>query len=161
AVHFVRRQFAGRQLPAGGAGVGDEFSPRVMRVSWAPVIAALLFAAAGCGSRHAAQATFDRAQRRNLASANDGARVYITNCSSCHQLDGRGVPGAFAPLAGNPVVTGDPRRLLAIVADGRRGPIRVAGHVYDGEMPAWKGLLSDGEIAAVVSYIRAAWRNNA
>lgn len=123
--------------------------------------AILLLATAGCGGHRAAQARLAQAQRGNLASANDGARVYITNCSSCHQLDGRGVPGAFPPLAGNPVVTGDPRRLLAIVADGRRGPIRVAGHVYDGEMPAWKGLLSDGEIAAVVSYIRASWRNNA
>lgn len=141
--------------------MGDEFSPRVMRVSWAPVIAALLFAAAGCGSRHAAQATFDRAQRRNLASANDGARVYITNCSSCHQLDGRGIPGAFPPLAGNPMVTGDAARVLRVVKYGQRGPIRVAGRPYTGEMPAWDGLLSGDEIAAVVSYIRSAWRNGA
>jgi len=28
-------------------------------------------------------------------------------------------------------------------------------------MPAWNGLLSDGEIADVVTYIRFAWRNGA
>jgi len=95
------------------------------------------------------------------ASSSDGARVYITNCSSCHQLDGRGVPGAFPPLAGNPTATGDPARAIAIVKGGSRGKIRVRGRSYDGVMPAWQGLISDEDIAAVVTYIRGAWNNGA
>lgn len=131
------------------------------RAAPALAVLALLLATAGCSGHRVPEKRLARAQQANLASANDGARVYITNCSSCHQLDGRGVPGAFPPLAGNPVVTGDAVRVLRIVAYGQRGPIRVAGQSYHGEMPAWKGLLSDDEIAAVVSYIRAAWRNGA
>lgn len=94
----------------------------------------------------------------NPASANDGARVYITNCSSCHQIDGRGVSGAFPPLAGNRVVTGDPRRVIAIVKFGISGKIG-NGQAYAGPMPPWGGLISDGDIAAVVTYIRTAWNN--
>lgn len=140
--------------------MGDELATRVRRWLAAPALAVLLGSSA-CSLHRAAQPQPAPAAARNVASANDGARVYITNCSSCHQLDGRGVPGAFPPLAGNPVVTGDPGRVLAIVANGQRGPIRVGGRRYQGEMPAWKGLLSNEEIAEVVSYIRAAWRNNA
>ena len=143
--------------------MGDEFAAGVSRARGL-ALAVLLTAApsmAGCGVHRAAQERVAQAQARNAASANDGARLYITNCSSCHQLDGRGVPGAFPPLAGNPVVTGDPRRLLEIVTHGQRGPTVVEGQRYGGEMPAWHGLLSGDEIAAVVTYIRGAWRNNA
>lgn len=98
---------------------------------------------------------------KHPASANDGARVYITNCSSCHQIDGRGVSGAFPPLAGNPVVTGDSKRVIAIVKFGSRGRERVEGRDYDGVMPAWNGLISDADIADVVTYIRSAWNNAA
>lgn len=99
--------------------------------------------------------------RRAPASANDGGRVYSVNCSSCHQADGRGIPGAFPPLAGNPDVTGDPRRVIAIVELGKRGRLQVSGAGYDGVMPGWHGLLSDDDVAAVVSFIRTAWNNGA
>ena len=97
--------------------------------------------------------------RVNPASANDGARVYVKNCSSCHQTDGAGVPGAFPPLADNPIVTGSPSAVITIVKLGTRGKLRVAGIDYNGTMPAWGQLISDEEIASVVSYIRTAWRN--
>lgn len=141
--------------------MGDEFTARVSRRVPAFALAVALSGTAGCAARHVPEGRHVAAQNANLASANDGARVYIANCSSCHQIDGRGVPGAFPPLAGNPIVRGDPARLLRIVARGERGPVQIAGHAYNGEMPAWEGLLSREEIAAVVSYIRGAWRNNA
>jgi mono/diheme cytochrome c family protein len=93
----------------------------------------------------------------NPGSSSDGGRVYVTNCSSCHQIDGKGVPGAFPALAGNPAVTGDPRRTIAIVKFGQRSPGSEAG----GVMPGWNGLLSDQSIADVVTYIRFAWHNAA
>lgn len=99
--------------------------------------------------------------RMNPASANDGARVYIKNCSSCHQVDGAGVPGAFPPLADNPQVTGSPADVISIVKLGTRGRMRVGGMDYNGTMPAWGQLISDDDIAAVVTYIRTAWRNRA
>ena len=100
-------------------------------------------------------------QLNNPASSSDGGRIYITNCSSCHQLDGRGLPGAFPALAGNPIVTGDPGAVIAIVKFGSRGRIRGGGEGFGSVMPPWQGLLSDDDLAAVVTYIRFAWHNRA
>ncbi|MGZ3499473.1 MAG: c-type cytochrome [Vulcanimicrobiaceae bacterium] len=90
-----------------------------------------------------------------------GAQVFSTNCASCHQAQGRGVPGTFPPLVKNPVVTGDPTAVIKIVKDGLSGKITVNGKTYNGMMPAWKGNLSDADIAAVITYIRTSWGNKA
>lgn len=113
---------------------------------------------AGC-SRAKTPAAAARAAADNPASSSDGGRIYVTNCASCHELDGRGVPGAFPPLAGNPAVTGDPRVPIAAVKFGLIAPISAAR--AGGEMPAWDGILSDTDIADVVTYIRFAWHNGA
>jgi mono/diheme cytochrome c family protein len=39
-----------------------------------------------------------------------GEKVYTANCVVCHQASGKGVPGAFAPLDGSPVVQRSARR---------------------------------------------------
>ncbi len=87
-------------------------------------------------------------------AAIDGAKIFSTNCSSCHGATGQGMPGTFPPLAGNPVVQGDIKKLTGIVTDGLHGKIMVKGQSYDGMMPAWKGTLKPAEIDAVVTYIR-------
>jgi mono/diheme cytochrome c family protein len=92
-----------------------------------------------------------------LAAA--GQKVYSTNCSSCHQANGKGQPGVFPPLAGNTVVTGDPTKVIGIVKNGLSGKITVHGQTYNGQMPAWKSQLSNNDIAAVVTYVRSAWGN--
>lgn len=97
----------------------------------------------------------------NGAAASDGAKVYQTNCSSCHQANGAGVPGTFPPLAGNPVVTGDPTKVIHIVKYGLNGKINVKGTTYNGMMPAWGQQLSNGDIAAVITYVRSSWGNSA
>ncbi len=89
-----------------------------------------------------------------------GAKIFSTNCSSCHGATGMGVPGAFPPLANNPTVTGDPNNVIAIVTGGLHGAINVNGQTYNGQMPAWKGTLSDADIADVITYIRGALGNN-
>lgn len=94
------------------------------------------------------------------ANASDGARIFNANCSSCHGTTGKGIPGEFPPLAGNPVVLGDPSKVIHIVKYGLEGRIVVAGSTYRGEMPDWKGSLSDASIASVVTYIRSAWGNS-
>jgi len=129
--------------------------------------AALLVLLPACTARTPKPAASVQAMQRaaiaqiNPASANDGGRVYIKNCSSCHQADGRGVPGAFPPLAGNGLVTGNPLRTISIVKFGFSGKTRVKGSDYNGTMPAWGQLISDEDIASVVSYIRGAWNNDA
>ena len=128
------------------------------------VASALAIAFMGCAKSSngtAATASASAAIANNPASASDGAVVYITNCSSCHQRDGKGVPGAFPPLAGNPVVTGNPTAVIAIVKNGVEGRIAVNGALYSGIMPRWGGVISDDDIAAVVTYIRSSWHNRA
>jgi len=87
------------------------------------------------------------------ADAN-GSKVYATNCSGCHAATGLGQPGAIPPLANNPVVTGDPHKVIGIVLNGLHGSIQVAGATYNGQMPAWKGQLSNKDIADVITFIR-------
>lgn len=97
----------------------------------------------------------------NGAAASDGAKVYQTNCSSCHQATGAGVAGTFPPLAGNPVVNGDATKVIHIVKYGLNGKIDVKGTSYNGMMPAWGQQLSNGDIAAVITYVRSSWGNSA
>ena len=89
-----------------------------------------------------------------------GAKVFSANCSSCHGANGQGSPGAFPPLANNPVVTGDPNKVIGIVLGGLHGSISVAGQTYNGQMPPWKGTLSNGDVANVITYIRGSLGNN-
>ncbi len=127
------------------------------------LLLALGLAFAGCarGSHATAAAAASAAAAKNVASASDGAVVYLANCSSCHQADGEGLPGAFPPLSGNPLVTGSPVAVIAIVENGIEGRVAVGGAAYSGIMPRWKGVLSDAQIAGVVTYIRSAWKNRA
>ncbi len=88
----------------------------------------------------------------------DGELVYSSNCQSCHQATGLGIPGAFPPMAGNVVNYAKDNRdyLVAAVLNGLTGEIDVNGQAYNGAMPAWKHL-SDNEIAAVLNHIVTAW----
>jgi ubiquinol-cytochrome c reductase cytochrome b subunit len=90
-----------------------------------------------------------------------GAAVYGSNCAGCHGATGQGQPGIFPPLDGNPVVTGDKKTVIGIVNNGLTGKIEVKGASYSGQMPPWKGTLTDKQIADVITYIRSAWSNKA
>jgi mono/diheme cytochrome c family protein len=85
-------------------------------------------------------------------------------CINCHQADGQGVPGVFPPLAGNPrVQEGDGSYVAHTIIHGRSGEISVHGKVFNAVMPpvGTQQGLSDAEIAAVASYVRGAWGNQA
>lgn len=91
--------------------------------------------------------------------AADGAKVFEDTCIACHQADGKGIPGQFPPLAGNPdlfLATDFP----AVVAlNGLEGPIEVDSQSFNMLMPSFD-FLSDAEIAAVVNYVRSQWGND-
>ncbi len=89
-----------------------------------------------------------------------GAKVFSTNCASCHGAQGTGLPGTFPPLAGNAVVTGDANKVIGIVLNGLHGSISVNGQTYNGMMPPWKGTLSNKDVADVVTYIRGSLGSN-
>jgi mono/diheme cytochrome c family protein len=94
-------------------------------------------------------------------AATDGSIVYRENCAACHGAEGRGQPGFFPPLAGNPDLARDNGAFpVTVVLHGLEGPIEVNGSTYDSAMPPF-GHLSDAKIAAVVDYVHGAWGNDA
>jgi len=80
----------------------------------------------------------------------EGEKVYGRSCVACHQANGQGVPGAFPALAHGPITTGPIAGHVDIVMNGsKKNPA----------MAAWKGQLSDLELAAVITYERNAFGN--
>ena len=90
--------------------------------------------------------------------AASGEQLYATLCVACHQASGQGLPGVFPPLAGSEWVNAAPEPAIKILLAGLGGAITVKGQAYNGQMPAFKQL-SDAEIAAVLSHVRASWSN--
>jgi cbb3-type cytochrome c oxidase subunit III len=133
----------------------------VLSMVLAGCVLGLLVTACGGGSSSsssAASAAPAGSAAPAVATA-DGAKVFDTNCSSCHGATGQGSPGAFPPLALNPAVNGDPAKVIAIVKDGLTTPITVKGQAYHGTMPPWGTSLSNADIAAVVTFVRSSWGN--
>ncbi len=93
-------------------------------------------------------------------AAVDGKQIFGAKSVACHQASVLGVAGVFPPLAGAEWVLGSEKVLVSILLHGLQGPIEVKGVTYNGIMPAFN-TLSDDEIAAVLSYIRTDWGNQA
>jgi mono/diheme cytochrome c family protein len=92
-----------------------------------------------------------------------GRQKFDATCALCHNPDGSGKAGQAPPLVGSDWVLGNPDRLIRIPLSGLAGPIQVSGKEYNfvASMPPWAGILSDDEIAAVLTYIRQSWGNKA
>ncbi len=82
------------------------------------------------------------------AFAADGPEVYALHCAVCHQPDGEGL-GTFPALAGSERALGDAHALVAFVLDG------------EGAMPAFRYVLDDDALAAVLSHVRTSFGNDA
>jgi glucose/arabinose dehydrogenase/mono/diheme cytochrome c family protein len=85
-------------------------------------------------------------------------------CITCHQEDGKGLSASgFPPLAGTQWVTGNEERLIKIILNGLMGPIEVLGNDYPGQVPMtpYAGMLNDREVAAVSTYVRNSFGNEA
>lgn len=93
-----------------------------------------------------------------------GEAVYQSNCASCHQANGQGIPSAFPPLAGHVpellAPEGGRTYLVHTLLYGLQGSIAVGGQTYNGVMPAWPQL-DDTQLADVLTYISTAWENEA
>ena len=84
----------------------------------------------------------------------DGKALYVENCATCHGAQGRGQPGLYPPLAGNPDLARDGRTYpVSVVLHGLEGPIDIEGMHFDSVMPPFDHL-SDMEIAAIVNFVQ-------
>ncbi len=95
-----------------------------------------------------------------------GAEIYARDghCSTCHQPDGLGLQGSgFPPLADTEWATGDEDRLIKLTLNGLLGPMEVKGKPYPGLVPMtpFGDLLNDEELAAVLTYVRSSFGNQA
>ena len=94
-----------------------------------------------------------------------GEQLFNQHCATCHGAQGEGVKlaGAVAlpALAGNRAVTmHTSANLVRILLAGGYAP-STAGNPRPFGMPPFVHVLSDEDIAAVTTYIRAAWGNRA
>ncbi len=88
----------------------------------------------------------------------NGKNVYTNNCMNCHLEDGKGLEGAFPPIAKSDFLKRPPKDLINVILKGQSGEIKVNGVLYNGMMPA-QDYLSDEEIADVLNYINNSWGN--
>ena len=99
-----------------------------------------------------------------------GETVYVQQCASCHGVNLEGQPewktqnedGSFrAPPhdeSGHTWHHGDPTLLEAVYAGGARfADMNIGG---TSSMPAFADILSDAEIAAVLTYIKSTWSDD-
>lgn len=131
----VRTFVAGLALAvAAGCGGGDEPPPAGETSAAAPAVA---------------------------AGPESGEQLYL-RCATCHQPDGKGLPGSFPPLAGSHYANAaDPAVPISVVLHGMQGPLTIDGVDYNGVMPAYgTGIeMSDDEVAAVLTHVRSSWGN--
>ncbi len=79
---------------------------------------------------------------------------FETYCAGCHLNEGPFMMGEAPPLEGSSWVAGPENRVIRIVLHGLRGPIEVRGKTYNQEMPGFGSVLTDADIASLLSYVR-------
>lgn len=90
-----------------------------------------------------------------------GGEVYAEHCADCHGADGEGQPRQYPALAGSRLVTDvSATNVLHLTLHGGYPP-STAGNPYPYGMPPFGQSLSRADIAAVLTYIRSEWGNDA
>ena len=151
-----------RALPLRRSGAGST-TVRLLIVAAVSTLAALPIAQAQRATSKPVKKTAAAKPQPPAAAAvpADGKKIFATTCAACHQASGEGVEGTYPPLAGSEWVADNEGKVVRIILPGLTGPVEVAGQSFAGAMPAWGGVLKDAEIAAVATYVRSAWGNNA
>nr|WP_323121394.1 cytochrome c [Burkholderia alba] len=92
-------------------------------------------------------------------SGNAGATVYGAYCMHCHGTDGRAFAPLLAPLAGNPnVLEANPASLINVTLNGTEDLV-IQGLPSAYPMPKFANVLTDRQIADVLTFIRTGWNN--
>jgi mono/diheme cytochrome c family protein len=82
-----------------------------------------------------------------------GQAIYVEQCSGCHQIEGQGQATVAPALAGSKRVAANGDVPVRILTNGLEGKI--------GLMPPLGGVMSDEEVAAVLTYVRQSFGNRA
>lgn len=97
-----------------------------------------------------------------------GAEVYQreSHCATCHLTHGEGNANVYPSLVGSPWILGSEERLIKMALHGLWGKMTVNGKTYDPArgvppMTAFRNLLKDEEVAAVLTFVRNTWGNKA
>ena len=97
-----------------------------------------------------------KAAAGGAANLPDGGELFTANCATCHQASGEGLPGAFPPLKGSPIVNGDDLDVYVnIIMTG------YTGRPGYGPMPAvGKNANFTAEmVTAIMNHERSSWGN--
>ena len=117
----------------------------------------------GCGQQDTAPFNLEKAKQKwgssgviwtesELQLLESGEALYHSNCSVCHGRDGKGdMQLGGTALDGSPFAYGQKSQLILRILQGKKGSA----------MPAFADALSDKQIAAIASYLRNAWKNQA
>jgi mono/diheme cytochrome c family protein len=90
-----------------------------------------------------------------------GARIYQDNCVGCHGWDGKGEALIFPPLAGNAILLqSSAESLTRVVLEGAQAAGTKAAPTAPA-MPSFAWKLDDAEVAALLTYVRNSWGNEA
>lgn len=90
------------------------------------------------------------ANMSKAALMKEGKKVYSDRCLVCHKASGKGMPPTFPALIGGKITTGTIKNHLNIVINGKKGTAMVP----------FGTILTNKEIAAVITYQRNSWGNN-
>jgi mono/diheme cytochrome c family protein len=91
----------------------------------------------------------------------EGQRLYLDNCGACHFVRGQGAPPAFPPLDQASVVTAsEPGGLIHVILQGAQLPStpKAPSTLL---MPGFAKRLNNKEVAALATFIRQGWNNQA
>ena len=78
-----------------------------------------------------------------LPSATASEKLFLDNCAVCHQKDGTGLPNVYPSLVTSEVVRASAADMALVMMIGR------------GEMPGFKGYLSNDDMASIINYVRS------
>ena len=91
----------------------------------------------------------------------EGEMLYMDNCAACHLTNGKGAAGVFPAMSDNSLVTSDQTTgLIQTILYGAEMPSTVK-RPEKLKMPGFAERLSDKDVAALATFLRKGWGNDA
>lgn len=88
-----------------------------------------------------------------------GKVLFQGTCSACHQLDGKGLPPAFPPLAGSDWLTSKTKaEIIGVALNGLTGEVKVNNQTYNSVMTPMSHM-TDDDLANILTYVYNSWGN--